>query len=113
RHSADGGTIESLIEELRAYASRYCAVALGHEQDKELAVAFRDLREIKADVVYPLLLELYTDYQHEVLTRDELISIVGMVTSYIFRRAVCRVPTNSLNRTFSTFTKSIEISSSR
>ncbi|MBB6120545.1 GmrSD restriction endonuclease domain-containing protein [Nocardiopsis algeriensis] len=108
RHSDNGGTIESLIKELRSYASRYCAVALGHEQDKELAAAFRDLREIKADVVYPLLLELYTDYQDEVLSRSELISIVGMVTSYIFRRAVCRIPTNSLNRTFSTFTKAID-----
>ncbi|MFD6949293.1 MULTISPECIES: DUF262 and DUF1524 domain-containing protein [unclassified Nocardiopsis] len=106
--TAGAGTIESLVQELRAYARRYCAVALGHEQDKELAEAFRDLREIKADVVYPLLLELYTDYELGVLSRDDLVSIVGMVTSYIFRRAVCRVPTNSLNRTFSTFTRSID-----
>lgn len=81
---------------------------MGHEEDRELAGAFRDLREIKADVVYPLLLELYTDYQNAVLSRDELIEVVGMVTSYIFRRAVCRVPTNSLNRTFSTFTRSLD-----
>ncbi|GAB3707885.1 GmrSD restriction endonuclease domain-containing protein [Nocardiopsis oceani] len=107
-HTAGGGTVDSLVQELRSYSSRYCAVALGHEADKELAEAFRDLREIKADVVYPLLLELYTDYQSMVLSRDELVSIVEMVTSYIFRRAVCRVPTNSLNRTFSTFTRSID-----
>jgi uncharacterized protein with ParB-like and HNH nuclease domain/predicted transport protein len=106
--SAQGRTVESLVSELRAYARRYCAVALGHEQDKELAEAFRDLREIKADVVYPLLLELYTDYELRVLDRDELVSVIGMVTSYIFRRAVCRVATNSLNRTFSTFTRSID-----
>jgi uncharacterized protein with ParB-like and HNH nuclease domain/predicted transport protein len=105
---ATGETIESLVRELRSYAWRYCAVALGHEDDKELAGAFQDLREIKADVVYPLLLELYTDYQLKILSRDDLLSILGMVTSYIFRRAVCRVPTNSLNRTFSTFTKSID-----
>ncbi|MEC3894396.1 DUF262 and DUF1524 domain-containing protein [Nocardiopsis sp. LDBS1602] len=103
-----GETTESLVKEMRSYASWYCAVALDHEEDKELAEAFQDLREIKADVVYPLLLELYADYRNGTLDRDDLLSIVGMVTSYIFRRAVCRVPTNSLNRTFSTFTKSID-----
>lgn len=100
--------VEPLLKELRAYARRYCVVALGHERDKVLAEAFQDLREIKADVVYPLLLELYTDHENAVLSRDELTEIVGMVTAYIFRRAVCRIPTNSLNRTFSTFTKAID-----
>lgn len=103
-----GGDIEDLVRELHSYARRYCAVALGHERGSDLAEAFRDLREIKADVVYPLLLELYTDYEDGVLSRSELVEIVEMVTSYIFRRAVCRVPTNSLNRTFSTFTKSVD-----
>ncbi|MFE9242383.1 DUF262 domain-containing protein [Nocardiopsis sp. NPDC006938] len=104
----EGVEIEALVRELHAYAKRYCAVALGQEDDKLLAAAFQDLREIKADVVYPLLLELYTDYEHGLLQRDDLVTIVEMVTSYIFRRAVCRVPTNSLNRTFSTFTKAID-----
>mgnify|MGYP000285872290 CR=1 FL=1 len=30
-----------------------------------------------------------------------------MVTSYIFRRAVCRVPTNSLNKTFAGFSAAV------
>ncbi|WP_017612648.1 DUF262 and DUF1524 domain-containing protein [Nocardiopsis salina] len=108
RSGTHGHRIEPLLKELREYAWRYCAVALGREQDKGLAEAFQDLREIKADVVYPLLLELYTDYERGVLSRDDLAEIVGMVTSYIFRRAVCRMPTNSLNRTFSTFTRAID-----
>ncbi|MFY7067367.1 GmrSD restriction endonuclease domain-containing protein [Nocardiopsis changdeensis] len=106
--TSGGAEIGALVRELYEYARRYCAVALGQEADKRLAAAFRDLREIKADVVYPLLLELYTDYELGVLRNDDLVSIVDMVTSYIFRRAVCRIPTNSLNRTFSTFTKTID-----
>jgi uncharacterized protein with ParB-like and HNH nuclease domain len=35
---------------------------LGKEQDSHLKVAFQDLRELKVDVTYPLLLELYHDY---------------------------------------------------
>ena len=102
-----GQPVEALVSELRAYARRYCAVALGHEQNKRLNTAFQDLREIKADVVYPFLLEVYTDHELGILSTDELTEIVEIVTSYIFRRAVCRVPTNSLNRTFATFAKAL------
>jgi uncharacterized protein with ParB-like and HNH nuclease domain/predicted transport protein len=104
---SDGQTVEPLVSQLRDYSRRYCAVALGHEKDKQLAAAFQDLREIRADVVYPFLLELYTDYELKTLTTAEVINVVDMVTSYIFRRAVCRVPTNSLNTTFATFSKSL------
>lgn len=102
-----GESVEALVSELRDYARRYCAVALGHEPDKRLNAAFQDLREIKADVVYPFLLEVYTDYELGTLSSTELTEIVEMVTSYIFRRAVCRVPTNSLNTTFATFAKAL------
>lgn len=96
-------TIEPLVIELREYARRYCAIALGKESDAKLQEAFKDLDQIKADVVYPLLLEAYTDRDLGTLTSDDLLEIVQMVTSYIFRRAVCRVPTNSLNKTFAGF----------
>jgi predicted transport protein len=101
---ADSGEdIQSLVVELREYARRYCAMALGKESDLKLQGAFKDLDQIKADVVYPFLLECYSDYELGTITRDEFHEIVQLVTSYVFRRAVCRIPTNSLNTTFATF----------
>lgn len=96
-------TVRSLVMELRDYARRYCAMALGKEDDPTLRRAFKDLDQIKADVVYPFLLEAYTDYELGTLAKTDLLEIVQMVTSYIFRRAVCRIPTNSLNKTFAGF----------
>lgn len=100
-------TIDSLVIELRQYAKRYVAMALGKETDAQLRRAFKDLDQIKADVVYPFLLEVYTDHDLGILTRDEVLEIVDLVTSYIFRRAVCRIPTNSLNKTFAGFSASV------
>ena len=37
-------------------------MALGAETDADLKLAFHDLRELKVDVAYPFLLELYHDY---------------------------------------------------
>jgi len=99
--------IDALVQDLKAYSRYYCAFALDAEPDKDLADAFRDLRELRADVVYPLLLELYDDYETGVLPRDDFEAAVRLIESYIFRRAVCAIPTNSLNKTFSNFGKGL------
>jgi len=98
-----GVTMEDLVIELRQYARRYGAIALGKEKDKKLSRAFTDLDQIKADVVYPFLLEAYSDFEADTIAHEEMLEIVSLVTSYILRRAVCRVPTNSLNKTFAGF----------
>lgn len=100
--------IESLVADIHTFAGHYCAMALGTEKDPLLKVAFHDLRELKVDVAYPFLLELYHDFASELLTRDELHKVVRLVESYVFRRAVCGIPTNSLNKTFATFTKTLK-----
>ncbi|KAF0847538.1 DUF262 and DUF1524 domain-containing protein [Nocardia caishijiensis] len=107
RFTTTDDTIQSLVVELRQYARRYVAMALGKESDPKLLRAFKDLDQIKADVVYPFLLEVYTDYDLEILTREDVLQIVDLVTSYIFRRAVCRIPTNSLNKTFAGFSAAV------
>lgn len=105
--TGEGQTVADLVELLRAYSRRYCAIALGQEKRPRLRTAFKDLDQIKADVVYPFLLEVYTDFDLGIVSEDELLEVVNLVTSYIVRRAVCRVPTNSLNTTFATFGKAL------
>ena len=83
-------------------------MALGSEQDSELKTAFHDIRELKVDVAFPFLLELYHDYVSQVLTKSELLHAARLVESYVFRRAVCSIPTNSMNKTFATFARSPE-----
>src|SRR5690625_837990 len=82
-HTQADEPIESLVVDLREYAGRFCAMALGKERDPKLKPVFKDLDQIRADVVYPFLLEVYTDYELETITRDELHEIVHMVTSYV------------------------------
>lgn len=59
------------------------------------------------DVVYPLLLELYSDYSDGVLSKQDFIPIIYLTESYICRRAVCGLGTNSLNKVFPFVTKKI------
>ncbi|OWE35898.1 hypothetical protein A8M42_06415 [Escherichia coli] len=65
------------------------------------------MRELKVDVAYPFLLALYHDYKNGVLSQEDFLNIIRLIESYVFRRAVCAIQTNSLNKTFATFYKVI------
>ncbi|MBE0618855.1 MAG: DUF262 domain-containing protein [Proteobacteria bacterium] len=111
-HSREPATatagVEALVADIRAHAGYYCAMALGREPDAALKQAFHDLRELKVDVAYPFLLELYRDYATGVLPREDFLAAVRLVEAYVFRRAICAIPTNSMNKTFATFTKALK-----
>ena len=102
------GDTRDLVVDVHAYASYYCAMALSTEGEAALRQAFHDLRELKVDVAYPFLLDVYHDYKQHRLTRDEVMHIVRLVESYVFRRAICAIPTNSLNKTFAGMSRTLK-----
>ena len=98
----------SLLADLRKFADHYCALAFGRHVKPELVAALENLRDLDVDVAYPLLLELYDDYSIGNLSAGDLVEAVRLVESYLFRRAVCAIPTNSLNRTFATIGRDLK-----
>lgn len=100
--------IEALVKDIRDFARYYCKMALKAEEDPDLKLAFDDLRELKVDVAYPFLMELYHDYADGLLVKGELLDTVRLIEAYVFRRAICAIPTNSLNKTFATFTRALK-----
>lgn len=102
------GDTRDLVDDIHAYATYYCAIALGSETEPALKQAFHDLRELKVDVSYPFLLDAYNDYKRERLSADELVQITRLVESYVFRRAICSIPTNSLNKTFAGLSRTLK-----
>lgn len=99
--------VDAIVKDVEKYAGYYCSMALGQEKDPKLKEAFQDLRDLRVDVAYPLLLELYYDYSNEILTKDEFLAGLRLIESYVFRRAICAIPTNSMNKTFANLSKSL------
>jgi predicted transport protein len=97
--------VEALVRDIKHFSQYYCAMALGAEPDPALREAFHDLKELKVEVAYPFLLELYDDYNAQRLSKADFLEVVRLVESYVFRRAICAIPTNSMNKTFATFGK--------
>lgn len=100
--------IEALLQDLQKYCGFFCQIAFKKEADKDLNKALGFLVDLKMDVIYPLLLELYSDYKDGVLSKADFIPIIYLTESYICRRAVCGLGTNSLNKVFPSFTKRIQ-----
>ncbi|WQY48612.1 DUF262 and DUF1524 domain-containing protein [Helicobacter pylori] len=99
---------EVLLQDLQKYCGYFCQIAFKKEADKDLNKALSFLVDLEMDVVYPLLLELYSDYKDGVLSKQDFIPIIYLTESYICRRAVCGLGTNSLNKIFASFTKHIQ-----
>ncbi|WQV66455.1 DUF262 and DUF1524 domain-containing protein [Helicobacter pylori] len=99
---------EVLLQDLQKYCGYFCQIAFKKEKDKDLNKALSFLVDLEMDVVYPLLLELYSDYSDGVLSDQDFISIIALTESYLCRRAVCGLGTNSLNKIFPSFTKKID-----
>lgn len=99
---------EVLLQDLQKYCGYFCRIVFKKEADKDLNKALSFLVDLEMDVIYPLLLELYSDYSDKVLSKQDFILIIYLTESYICRRAVCGLGTNGLNKVFASFTKHIQ-----
>ncbi|MDO7825774.1 DUF262 and DUF1524 domain-containing protein [Helicobacter pylori] len=103
----EGIEIEDLLKDLQKYCGYFCQIAFKKEADKDLNKALSFLVDLEMDVVYPLLLELYSDYSDGVLSKQDFIPIIALTESYLCRRAVCGLESSGLNKIFAFFTKKI------
>lgn len=104
----EGIEIEDLLKDLQKYCGYFCQIAFKKEADKDLNKALSFLVDLEMDVVYPLLLELYSDYSDGVLSKQDFIPIIALTESYLCRRTVCGFESSGLNKIFAFFTKKID-----
>lgn len=106
--SDDTKQIEDIVAEIYKYSEYFVNMVLNKEPNAFLKKMFESINDLKVDVAYPLLLEVYSDYKVGVITQQEFVEILQMLESYVFRRAICGIPTNSMNKTFATLYKEVD-----
>lgn len=105
---ANGLLIEDIVAEITSYSAYYANMVLYKEKDIELLSAFKNLTALRVDVAYPFLLAVYNDFSLQAINKEIFLKVLQMVENYVFRRAICGIPTNSLNKTFLTLYKNID-----
>jgi len=91
---------QELCADIYSYAKYYTNIIFSKTKDAELNEIFADIRLLRMEVTYPFLMYIYNDYNNNKITREDFIKILRYTESYVFRRAICEIPTNSLNKTF-------------
>lgn len=96
------GTIRELCQDLLEYAKYYTNIVFKRNSDTDLKKLYEDIIGLRMEVSYPFLLKIHHDCREGLITSDELKEILRLCISYVLRRAICEIPTNSMNKTFAT-----------
>jgi len=107
-HNGSGLTIRDLCQDIFSFAKHYTDMYFVRSGDTVLKSLYGDMKAIRMEVAYPFLLKVHDDCDKGLITIDELREVVRLCISYVLRRAVCDIPTNSLNKTFATMKNDIK-----
>lgn len=100
-------SVRDLCDDLYTYATYYTDIAFCKSDEASLIPFYKDINSLKMEVVYPFLLKVHNDFKNNDITIEELKKIMSICISYVFRRSICDIPTNSLNKTFATLKNQI------
>lgn len=98
----------AVLKDLFTYAKYYAWIDLLQENDDELKLYWQEFKKLDSHVVYPFLLKLYDDYSRQILIKEDFKKILQVVISYLWRRAICEIPTNSLSKTFAILYQTVD-----
>ena len=101
------GTIRELCQDLLTYAKYYTDMVFKRSSNHSLKSLYEDINDLRMEVSYPFLLKVHNDYAEGIISEDDLKLIIRLCISYVFRRSICDIPTNSLNKTFATLRNEI------
>lgn len=101
--------LESVVAEIARYSQHYANIVLLKEEEPELRARYQDIIwHLGLWTPIPFLLGVYDDYAQDDIGTAELIDILRLVESYVFRRAICGMSTTSLHRIFAALMKEVD-----
>lgn len=103
-------TSEELAEDVMIYGDLYTNIMAEKKlppSHQLLAPIFEEIRSLRMEVAYPFLIKVYRDFVDGVISVEDTAEIMRLTISYVVRRAICEIPTNSMNKTFATMQNNI------
>ncbi|KPL91701.1 GmrSD restriction endonuclease domain-containing protein [Herpetosiphon geysericola] len=100
--------VKEVVADIGEYSGYFADLNFATTNDQELDAAIRDLHILRVDVAYPFLMQCMRVYKTHRLSKREMVYTIRLSQSYVFRRAICGIPTNSLNKTFANLLRDME-----
>ncbi len=99
--------MEDLLKELLEYARLYEILTKSLFNDEVVNASISRLNYLETTVSRPFFLQVLELHKQQVLTNKDLREIFLMAENYLFRRNICEVPTNALNKVFLSLNREI------
>lgn len=98
----DFGRIETqqLLADMLLYAKRYQILLGAKTGSAELDGCIARLNRLETTVTRPFFLEVLRLHEEHILTLPQTTEVFRYTENYLFRRSVCDLPTNALNKIF-------------
>ncbi|MBU5668589.1 DUF4268 domain-containing protein [Peptoniphilus sp. MSJ-1] len=95
-------SLEDLLKDMLRYSKFYEKLLDGKSglDSKNLDRILFNLKRLEITVTEPFFMEIFNLNDKGELSTDELVEIFKVVESYLFRRNICDVATNALNKIF-------------
>ena len=77
-------------------------------KEDEIKQALTYLNYIEVNVAYPFLLQLFDDFNKNIINKETFLSILKFILTYVTRRFILDLPTNALNKVFMVLPKQID-----
>lgn len=91
---------EELLKDLLSYAKRYRLLINGGTGSKTMDACIDRLNRLETTVTRPFFLQVLRLYDEQKLDIDQVTDIFRTTENYLFRRSICDLPTNVLNKIF-------------
>lgn len=94
-------TQEAILAELKYYAEIFGAFVYGsNTYSEKINRSLKGLRVLNQTTCYPFLFHVFDDYHKKVIDEATVEKILHFLLSYLLRRMVCGVPSNTLRNLF-------------
>lgn len=92
---------EVILQELYYYAKIFKAFIFGSDDyPEQINSTLLKIRILNQTTCYPFLFHVFDDYNKHVISVDQLQKVIDLILSYLLRRLVCGVPSNTLRGLF-------------
>ena len=89
------------LEDLKKYSEAYSYIVKPSlEKDKDIQRELDYLKSLDKTVINTFLIGILKDYKDNILEKDELVNMLILLQSYLWRRYITEKPTNALNKIF-------------
>ena len=89
------------LEDMKKYSEAYSYIIKPSlEKDRDIQRELDYLKSLDKTVINTFLIGILKDYKDNILEKDELMNMLTLLQSYLWRRYITEKPTNALNKIF-------------